>query len=172
MYAPALDEMYTAVKGKGAMMNGSKIKVSGTKDLIQALVCTGFPTDRATKANRLDTNFPYFEETEVLLWTFAMVTNRQRSFVESIVFDLPFFSVASGRMDLYWELQLKAWDVAAGGLILEEAGGKYTDMEGKAFTYKHAVSENEKFHIFGCNQNLYDVVLTIFENVRKEQSKK
>lgn len=64
---------------------------------------------------------------------------------------------------------MKAWDIGAGGLILEEAGGQFTDLFGNPIDYKHAISENEKFHIFGSNKHLHKITLNHFEKVRNSK---
>jgi myo-inositol-1(or 4)-monophosphatase len=150
-----MDEMFVAVKGQGATMNGKKIQKSDTAELINALIVTGFPTSRAKMTNRLDTNLPYFEE--------MLMSARDCRRNGSAALDLCY--VAAGRQDLFWEMGLKAWDVAAGGLILEEAGGKYSTMKGQAISYDQAKSENDKFNIFGSNGHLHQAVIDKFAQV-------
>lgn len=110
IYLPHLDELFTAVRGEGASWNGRFIRVARKKDLGECVVATGFPYDKGTNPdNNLD-NFC------------ALVPNLRgirRS--GSAAYDL--CCVACGQLDGYWELNLKPWDVCAGELIVEEAGG-------------------------------------------------
>lgn len=111
VYAPLLEQMFTAVRGRGAAMNGMPIKVGTKTQLGQCVVATGFPYDRATHS---DNNLNYF----------ARMTPRVRGILRmgSAAFDL--CNVAMGTLDGYWELNLSLWDVAAGALLVEEAGGR------------------------------------------------
>lgn len=159
VYNPTRDEMFTAIKGGGgSLCNGRRIGCSGTKDMIQALICTGFPTTRAQAKNAVQTNFPFFEA--------MLMKARDVRRNGSAALDLCY--VACGRMDLYWELGLKAWDVAAGGLVLAEAGGSYTDMLGKPFSYEAAIAD-ERFNILGSNGGLHQATLETLQQVRKER---
>ena len=121
VYDPMLDELYTAEKGIGAAMNGKKITVSAINDLGRGLLATGFPYDlRASKDNNLD----FFSQ-------FSLKAQAIRR-AGSAALDLCY--IASGRFDGYWEMKLRPWDVAAGALIVEEAGGRVTDFSGGPFS--------------------------------------
>ncbi|PSL45906.1 myo-inositol-1(or 4)-monophosphatase [Salsuginibacillus halophilus] len=111
VYAPRLGEMFEAVKSGGAYLNGEQIQVSGRTTLQEAVVGTGFPYDKGTHP---DNNINYVAE------LLPNVGGLRR--MGSAALDLSM--VAAGRLDAYWELKLKDWDVAAGLLIVEEAGGK------------------------------------------------
>lgn len=112
VYAPYLNEMFYATKGGGAWLNGSAIKPSGKDRLAYAVVTTGFPIDKdRTTDNNLD------NVSRVL----PLVRGMRR--LGSAAIDLCY--VAAGFLDGYWEMNLHEWDVAAGRLILEEAGGRY-----------------------------------------------
>lgn len=139
-------------------MNGKRISPSDTEELINALVVTGFPTARATMSNRLDTNLDYFEA--VLMKARDMRRNG------SAALDLCY--VAAGRQDLFWEMGLKAWDLAAAHLILQEAGGTVSSMHGEHISYQDAKSEADKFCILGSNGKLHKAVLQIFTEVREK----
>lgn len=109
VYAPYLNELFTAVKGIGAFLNGKAIKVRELDDLSQAVISTGFPVDKAaTSDNNLD------NATRVL----PLVRGFRR--LGSAAVDISY--VASGVLDAYWELNLHEWDVCAGILIAQEAG--------------------------------------------------
>ncbi len=110
VYAPILDELYYAVRGRGAFLNDWPIHVAAKTNLLDSVLATGFPYDVAEHpVNNID----YF--TRLLPKTRAI-----RRF-GSAAYDLA--SVACGRFDGYWELNLSPWDVAAGILLVEEAGG-------------------------------------------------
>ncbi|UCG39795.1 MAG: inositol monophosphatase [bacterium] len=118
VYNPMSEEIFQSVLGEGASLNACPIRVSGTDRLDRSLLGTGFPYNiRATT----DTNLGYFGE-------FAVRTQGIRR-CGSAALDLCF--VAAGRLDGFWELNLKPWDIAAGALILREAGGKTTDFTGR-----------------------------------------
>ncbi len=117
IFDPMRDECYTAERGRGAWLNGRRLQVSGAQDLSQSLVVTGFPYDAW---NSPRDNVAYFGR-------FARRTRGVRR-LGSAALDLCY--IAAGRFDGYWELTLKPWDVAAGGLIAEEAGAIVTDLDG------------------------------------------
>ncbi|MCL6588966.1 MAG: inositol monophosphatase [Firmicutes bacterium] len=110
VYVPSLNELFTALKGRGAFCNGAPIQVSPIQELSQSLLATGFPYDRATDP---DNNLNYF------CHIVPKIGGVLRS--GSAAFDL--CNVACGRVNGYWEFKLSPWDVAAGALIVEEAGG-------------------------------------------------
>jgi len=122
VYSPANDEMFWAEKGGGAFLNERRLRVSARRELKDALFATGIPFAAVTQRNRLA-----FART---LGSLMPVTAGIRRF-GSAALDLAW--VAAGRYDGYWELGLKAWDVAAGVLIVREAGGTVTTPEGAAF---------------------------------------
>jgi myo-inositol-1(or 4)-monophosphatase len=119
VYDPMRDEMFTAERGHGAFLNGQPIHVSVASELQRSLLVTGFPY------NAWDTpqdNFANFVK-------FAKLTQGVRR-LGSAALDLCY--VAAGRFDGFWEIALNPWDVAAGGLICEEAGARVTDIRGEA----------------------------------------
>jgi len=119
VYDPLRDEMYTAERGVGAFLNGKRLQASATTELKRSLLVTGFPYD--TWNTKLD-NFANFTK-------FAKMTQGVRR-IGSAALDLAY--VSAGRFDGYWELSLKPWDVAAGGLICKEAGATVTNIHGDA----------------------------------------
>ncbi len=135
VYDPFREELFLAFKGKGATLNGKKIKVSPTPGLNDSLLCTGFPYDRREK---IDDYLPIFR-------AFTMkVQGIRRSGAAAL--DICY--VACGRFDGFWELKLQPWDKAAAMVILEEAGGKLTDFSGNKLTLdsiQNAVS-NSRIH--------------------------
>lgn len=119
VYDPLRDEMFTAERGKGAFLNGKPIHASATTELQKSLLVTGFPYDTW---NTKQDNFRNFEK-------LAKMTQGVRR-LGSAALDGCY--VASGRFDGFWELSLKPWDIAAAGLIAEEAGAHVTATDGKA----------------------------------------
>ncbi len=119
LYDPMRDECFAARAGGGATLNGTPITVSPALTLDRALGGTGFPYDVMD------------HPAETLRW-FAPLLPRLRGVrrLGSAALDLAY--VACGRLDLFWEAKLHAWDVAAGILIVEEAGGRVTDFAGGA----------------------------------------
>lgn len=118
-YNPSTQETFCAEKGKGSFLNGKRIQVSGTSKLIDALVATGFPYKS--------------ENMKKVMERFFKVVSRVQGIRRfgSAALDLCY--VASGRFDAFWEMELKPWDMAAGVLILEEAGGMVTSFDGEEF---------------------------------------
>lgn len=117
VHDPLRDECFVAERGGGASLNGSPIRVSATERLEESLVATGFPYDRS-------------EETENNIANLGRFILSVRGVRRGGSAELDLVSVASGRLDGFWELGLKAWDVSAGGLIVLEAGGRVTNFEG------------------------------------------
>ena len=118
VYDPMRDECFSAEAGSGAWLNDEPIHPSSTSDLDHALLVTGFPYDiRTTPENNLD-HYAHL----------ALHTQGVRR-LGSAALDLCY--VACGRFDGFWELSLKAWDVAAGALIARESGAVVTNMAGK-----------------------------------------
>ena len=135
VYNPMLAELFTAEKGRGACLNNRKIQVSSTTKLNNSLLATGFPYDIRTSSNN---NINYFTN-------FAVRVQAIRR-AGSAALDSCY--VACGRFDGFWELKLKPWDVAAGGLIVKEAGGILSDFKGGPFSiYSHeTVASNGIIH--------------------------
>lgn len=117
---PIANEMFTAARNEGAYLNGDPIHVSAVEKLAASLVATGFPTHQRAH-NR---NIYYY-------WEFTMRSHGVRR-DGSAALDL--CSVACGRFEGFWEFGLNSWDTAAGMLIVQEAGGKVTDLEGAPYS--------------------------------------
>ena len=117
VYNPAMNELYTAEKGKGAFLNDRRLRVAGRKSLMDCVVGTGTPTMSA-------------KVHEAFLGEVRAVMNQVASFRRfgSAALDLCY--VASGRLDGFWERHLNAWDMAAGILMIREAGGFVSDLGG------------------------------------------
>ena len=134
VHDPIAEEVFVAERGGGATLNGRPIRVSGTDELIRALVATGFPYDRDTMPAALD-----------LFGRFAVLTQGVRR-IGSAALDVCY--VAAGRLDGYYERGVKPWDIAAGVLILEEAGGKATGFQGEGLDLEGSeiVASNTALH--------------------------
>jgi len=139
VYNPILDELYEAEIGKGAFLNGEKIEVSKEEDFQKALVSTGFPYTSGTceddlndVVNKIKNILPKCQDIRRL---------------GSAALDLCY--VARGTYEAYYEMNLKAWDVSAGIIILSEAGGKISTLDGsdyKLFEDKYLLSSNGYVH--------------------------
>ena len=119
VYDPMRDELFAAERGKGAWCNGRKLQASRVTEFQRSLLVTGFPYDTwSTPRNNLE-----------FFGRFAKITQGVRR-LGSAALDLCY--VAAGRFEGYWELSLKPWDVAAGGLIAAEAGAVVTNLVGQS----------------------------------------
>lgn len=121
IYDPNLDELYSAARGDGTHLDGQPVSVSEVDVLETSCLVTGFP----------------LTETKSFQWTmnqFDLLTRNCRGIrrLGSAALDLAY--VAAGRMEAFWEYGLKPWDTAAGLLLVEEAGGRVTDIEGEEFS--------------------------------------
>ncbi|RME46251.1 MAG: inositol monophosphatase [Deltaproteobacteria bacterium] len=143
--APALGERWHALRGGGAYRNGTRIRVSGVDRLANALMATGFPYDRR---ERPDFYLRYFR-------AFMMRTHGIRR-NGSAALDL--CNVASGRFDGFWEFDLHPWDVAAGMLIIEEAGGRLSDFSGAPITI-------EAKEILASNGHIHEEMLEVMRRI-------
>jgi myo-inositol-1(or 4)-monophosphatase len=143
VYDPSRRELFTAERGAGAYLNGEALTVSETTEAIDALLVTGFP---------------YFFKQELvdLFGTFLQHARAVRR-LGSAALDLCY--VAAGRFDGFWEQHLKPWDVAAGALIVEEAGGRITGMDGSPFDLMAG-------HVVASNGRVHDAMLTVIREFR------
>lgn len=118
VYNPFHRELFVAEKGAGAYLNDVQLKVSKTSRLDRSMLATGFPYDRKTSSVNNYDHFVNFQQA-------AQACRR----AGAASLDLAY--VAAGRLDGYWEMKLKPWDVAAGQLLVKEAGGRVTDFDGQ-----------------------------------------
>ena len=119
IYDPLRDELFVAERGAGATLNGVPIRVSATTELIRSLLATGFPYDLALRAER------------AIIWQRFLVRCQSIRGTGSAALNLAY--LAAGRIDGFWEDPLQPWDMAAGSLLIEEAGGKISALDGGAF---------------------------------------
>jgi myo-inositol-1(or 4)-monophosphatase len=145
VYDPIHQELFTAERGAGAFLNNHRIRVSGVGRLGDSLASTGFPSRKP----RHNINIHFY-------YQLAMASHGVRR-TGSAALDLSY--VAAGRLDFFWEFGLKPWDVAAGALLVQEAGGRVTDMTGVPF------SVTESDHILADNGALHEEVLAAFTEV-------
>jgi myo-inositol-1(or 4)-monophosphatase len=117
VYDPTRQELFTAVAGKGARLNGQPVRVTATAHLNDAVVSTGFPYDKHTNPDN-----------NLREWSEFLKHIRGERRLGCAALDLCY--VGAGRLDGYWEKDLKPWDVMAGMLIAREAGGTVTDYAG------------------------------------------
>src|SRR5882672_10653316 len=119
VYDPAKNELFTASKGRGAFLDDRRIRVTKCAGLKDALVGTGFPFKEQTRLEL------YMKQLKLIMQTSAGVRR-----AGAAALDLAY--VAAGRLDAFWELGLSPWDMAAGALMVQEAGGLVGDLAGDA----------------------------------------
>ncbi|XP_055935295.1 inositol monophosphatase 1-like isoform X2 [Argiope bruennichi] len=120
VYNPILDRMYTGIKGKGAFLNGKRLQVSNVEELSQALVITEFGSTRTEEnMNQLFTNI-------------KNIVHKAHGVRMMGSAALNMCAVAAGEADAYFEYTIHCWDMAAGKIIVEEAGGTCIDPEGQS----------------------------------------
>ena len=135
VYDPIRQEMFSAECGAGAYLNGKRIHVSSVGKLSESLASTGFPNRKRSQS--VNIHFYY---------QLAMASHGVRR-TGSAALDLAY--VASARLDLFWEFGLKPWDMAAGTLLVREAGGRVSDMRGgphDVATSEHVLADNGALH--------------------------
>jgi len=145
IYDPIRQEMFAAERGAGAYLNHRRIHVSKIRRLEDSLLCTGFPS----RKRHLNINIHFYHQ-------MAMATHGVRR-TGSAAIDLAY--VACGRLDGFWEFGLNPWDMAAGTLIVVEAGGRVSDMTGG----HHCVTTSP--HLLADNGLLHEQVLELFGEV-------
>jgi len=135
IYQPLLDELFVAEKGNGARLNGKQIQVSSTPNLRESFLVTGFPYSVSENTSTFVDNFHRFLKLGLPIRRLG-----------SAALDLAY--VSAGRFDGFWEIGLSPWDVAAGVLLIEEAGGKITQYSGDNYviTDKSIVATNSLIH--------------------------
>ena len=139
VYNPILDELYEAKIGKGAYLNGKKLQVSKEEDFQKALIATGFPYSSGTNSDDLNDVIKKLKDILPLCQDIRRLGSAS----------IDLCMVAKGTFEGYYEMNLKAWDVSAGILILTEAGGTVSTIDGseyKLFEDKYIVATNGKIH--------------------------
>ena len=145
IYDPIRQELFMAERGAGAYLNHRRIRVSTTPRLAESLASTGFPS----RKRHHDVNIHFY-------YQLAMASHGVRR-TGSAALDLAY--VAAGRLDFFWEFGLKPWDQAAGSLLVTEAGGKTSDMNGQPL----GITTSD--HLLADNGALHDEVLRMFRQI-------
>ncbi len=146
VYNPIHDELFVGEAGQGAQLNGQPIRVSHTETLRESLVMTGFPYDERLIPKHL----AWWER-------FARKTQTLRRLGSSA---LALAYVAAGRADGYWELDLKPWDMAAGVLLVREAGGRVTNLHGDTLNLYGG-------EVLTTNGKIHDAMIRILQGERE-----
>ena len=146
VYDPTRDEMFSALRGHGAFLNDTPIKVSKTETLEESLLATGFPyTIRTERINNLA--------------HFSAMALRAQAIRRPGAAALDLCYTACGRLDGFWEFHLKPWDMAAGALILTEAGGMVSGSDGEPFSIYSP-------HVAASNGLIHGMMLDTLKSVR------
>jgi len=148
VYDPTRRELFTAIRGGGAHLNGQPLGVTQTAELIDAVITSGFPYDKHTNP---DNNLKE--------WAAFLVRIRGERRLGSAALDLCY--VAAGRLDGYWEKDLKPWDVMAGLLLAREAGGTVTDYQGGTNP-----QHQDRGRYVASNGRLHDEMLRVLQSVK------
>jgi len=149
IYDPSRRELFTAERGGGAFLNGRPIHVSSAGALVDAMLVTGFPYD-------------VHQRVAEIVGLFGEFVGRARAVrrLGSAALDLCY--VAAGRLDGFWESDLKAWDIAGGSLVVSEAGGRVTGMDGSPFSSRGK-------HVLATNGRIHDPMLDVIRKFRARQ---
>jgi myo-inositol-1(or 4)-monophosphatase len=147
VFDPTRRELFTAERGGGAYLNGAPLRVSRAERLVDSMLVTGFPYDVHSRV----------EEIVGLFGAFVAQARAVRR-LGSAAIDLCY--VAAGRMDGFWESDLKPWDIAGGALIVAEAGGRVSGMDGAPFTSRGG-------HVLATNGRIHDAMLDVIRTFRR-----
>jgi myo-inositol-1(or 4)-monophosphatase len=151
VYDPVRRELFTAERGIGAWLNGAPLRVSATDTLLDAVLVTGFPYDIRDPARMRDV---------VGLFAAFLAEARAVRRLGSAAIDLCW--VAAGRMDGFWEQALQPWDVMGGALIVQEAGGRVTSLDGAPW-------DAQEGSVLASNGRLHDRMLAIVAAHREQR---
>jgi myo-inositol-1(or 4)-monophosphatase len=151
VFDPTRKELFTAERGGGAYLNGRRIHVSRAERLVDAMLVTGFPYDVHSRVDEIVGLFGEFVGK-------ARAVRR----LGSAAIDLCY--VAAGRMDGFWETDLKAWDIAGGALIVAEAGGTVTDTDGRPFVSRGG-------HVLASNPHLHGPMVEVIREFRAKRAR-
>jgi myo-inositol-1(or 4)-monophosphatase len=150
VYDPNRRELFTAERGGGAFLNGAPLRVSSAAQLVDAMLVTGFPYDVHSRVDEI-------------VGLFADFVGQARAVrrLGSAAIDLCY--VAAGRLDGFWESDLKPWDIAGGALIVSEAGGRVTGMDGSPFRSRGG-------QVLATNGPLHDAMLEVIAAFRARRA--
>ena len=146
VFDPTRRELFTAERGRGAFLNGTPLRVSSAAELVDAMLVTGFPYDVHARVDEI-------------VGLFGAFVARARAVrrLGSAAIDLCY--VAAARMDGFWESDLNAWDIAGGALIVAEAGGRVTGIDGGPFASRGG-------HVLATNGHVHDAMLDVIRTFR------
>lgn len=135
IYKPIGDELFLAERGKGAFLNDQRIRVAARKTMTEAVVACGLPHHGRGGLELFRQEFAQVQDRVAGLRRFG-----------SAALDLAY--VAAGRLDIYWERNISPWDIAAGAILVREAGGYVSDLDGNdaMFAKGHVIAGNETLH--------------------------
>jgi myo-inositol-1(or 4)-monophosphatase len=147
IYDPTRKELFTAERGAGAFLNGRRLSVSSAGSLLDAMLVTGFPYD-------------VHQRVDEIVGLFGAFVGEARAVrrLGSAAIDLCY--VAAGRLDGFWEADLKPWDLAAGALIVAEAGGRVSTMDGTPFSSRGG-------EVVASNGLIHDAMLDVIRRRRR-----
>jgi len=150
VYDPTRRELFTAERGGGAFLNGEPMRVSPAAELVDSVLCTGFPYD-------------VHETVDEIVGLFGRFVGRARAVrrLGSAALDLCY--VAAGRLDGFWERRLQAWDIAAGALLVEEAGGRISTLTGAGF-------DPHRGQVLASNGRIHEAMLGIIRDHEGQSS--
>jgi myo-inositol-1(or 4)-monophosphatase len=152
VYDPNRKELFTAERGGGAFLNGTPLRVSSATRLVDAMLVTGFPYDVHQRVDEIVGLFAAFVGQ-------ALAVRR----LGSAAIDLCY--IAAGRMDGFWETDLRPWDIAGGALIVAEAGGLVTRTDGRPFTSRGG-------DVLATNGHLHEAMLEVIATFRAGRAPK
>ena len=151
VYDPTRQELFTAERGQGAWLNGAPLRVSDPSTLIDSLLCTGFPY-----------SVQHDGEALVALFGKFLTVSRAVRRLGSAAIDLCY--VAAGRLDGFWEEALQPWDVAAGALIVQEAGGIVTDLSGGPYSSRAG-------NLIASNGRIHDAMIATIRDFHRDETR-
>ena len=146
VFDPSHDELFAAERGGGAFVNDERLRVSAAAHLDESLLATGFPYEIRHTA---ETNLPEYA-------AFSVRTRGVRRLGSAVLY---LAWVAAGRLDGYWELTVGPWDVAAGSLLVEEAGGRVSDLRGGPLVLDRPA-------VVASNGRIHDAMLAVLKEIR------
>lgn len=151
VYDPEREELFCAERGRGATLNGQSMRVARQTELVECMLVSGFPHNDAVWGTPADNTANFFR-----LNRLSQGVRRLGSAALDVVY------VAAGRLDGFWEVEIFQWDVAAGGLIVREAGGVVTDIFGRQDFLAKPVS------MVCANPDIHAKMLAVLAEVREE----
>jgi myo-inositol-1(or 4)-monophosphatase len=150
VYDPVKEELFTAERGSGAHLNGRRLRVSSSSELVRSLLVTGFPYD-------------VHDDLAGPLELFNRFIAHARAIRRDGAAALDLCYLAAGRVDGFWEVRLQPWDVMAGALVIEEAGGRVSRFDGTPIGFRAD-------EVLASNGVLHPAMMRVLEGVREEHA--